>query len=190
GNAVKFTESGSVEVSAEEQEGRLQVRVEDTGIGIAEAQQERIFVAFEQADASVEREYGGTGLGLAVSRRLVELHGGTIDLESAPGVGSTFSFSLPLAAGVPAAEVPAGTAPAGEIAASQHPVASHPMVARHVSLASLREGVSSASLRQDIDPPAAEDALTAGVAPAGSPRFLIVDDEPVNLQVLENYLSL
>ncbi|MCP5029971.1 MAG: hypothetical protein GY929_27200, partial [Actinomycetia bacterium] len=74
-NAVKFTESGSVEVSAAAEDERVVVRVTDTGIGIPAEKQERIFDAFEQADASIEREYGGTGLGLAVTRQLVELHG-------------------------------------------------------------------------------------------------------------------
>ncbi len=107
---------------------------------------------------------------------------------------------LPLAAGAPAAGVPAGTAPAGGVAASQHPVERHPMGAKHVPLASLREGVPSAFLPEDADPPAAADALTAGAGslhlrasgatPPGSPRLLIVDDEPVNLQVLKNHLSL
>ncbi|MCP4664245.1 MAG: response regulator, partial [bacterium] len=98
GNAVKFTESGSVEVAAEAGDGRLVVRVTDTGIGIPEQARERIFEAFEQADASTEREFGGTGLGLAVTRQLVALHGGEIEVQSTPGEGSTFSFTLPIAA--------------------------------------------------------------------------------------------
>ncbi|MCP4238513.1 MAG: hypothetical protein GY770_33900, partial [Aestuariibacter sp.] len=107
GNAVKFTESGSVEVSAVTGDEQIVVSVSDTGIGIPAEEQERIFDAFEQADASIEREYGGTGLGLAVTRQLVELHGGELRLESAPGEGSVFSFTLKVAeaaAGDPAAE--------------------------------------------------------------------------------------
>ena len=97
GNAVKFTDSGQVEVSAEIEDGELVVRVSDSGIGIPADKLDRIFESFEQADASVEREYGGTGLGLAVSKQLVELHGGRIWAES-PGRGSVFSFTLPAAA--------------------------------------------------------------------------------------------
>ena len=110
GNAIKFTEAGLVEVSAERCDGRLSVRVSDTGIGISEDQQEKIFDAFEQADASAERRYGGTGLGLAVTRQLVELHGGTLSVESTPGEGSTFSFSLPIAEREPPSPPPAAVA--------------------------------------------------------------------------------
>jgi signal transduction histidine kinase len=94
GNAIKFTEAGEVEVAAAERDGRVLVRVRDTGIGIPEGQQERIFEAFAQADASIERQFGGTGLGLAVSRRLIDLHGGSLGVESAPGKGATFFFDL------------------------------------------------------------------------------------------------
>ncbi|MCP5028630.1 MAG: GGDEF domain-containing protein, partial [Actinomycetia bacterium] len=85
GNAVKFTESGSVEVSATADDERVVVRVTDTGIGIPAETQERIFDAFEQADASIERAYGGTGLGPAATRQLVELHGGALRAASTPG---------------------------------------------------------------------------------------------------------
>ena len=107
GNAIKFTKEGSVTVS-----GRLgnrdrapnpipysciEISVTDTGIGIPKDKHERIFESFEQADGSTAREYGGTGLGLSITRKLVELHGSRIKLESEPGKGSTFSFALPVA---------------------------------------------------------------------------------------------
>ncbi|MEM8963004.1 MAG: ATP-binding protein [Acidobacteriota bacterium] len=98
GNAVKFTVRGRVSVHAEEIDGNmLHIAVRDSGIGIPENQQETIFQAFEQGDASIEREHGGTGLGLAVTRRLVELHGGTIGVDSEVGRGSSFFFTLPIA---------------------------------------------------------------------------------------------
>ena len=96
GNAIKFTDSGEVRVRASVEEGDLLVSVSDTGPGIEPAQQARVFEEFQQADGSGTRDKGGTGLGLAIARRIVELHGGRIWVESAPGQGSTFSFTVPL----------------------------------------------------------------------------------------------
>jgi signal transduction histidine kinase/DNA-binding response OmpR family regulator len=100
-NAVKFTEKGEVIISAEviyETASNVGIRlsVKDTGIGIAPEQQATIFESFTQADGSVTRKYGGTGLGLTISRQLTELMGGRIGVQSAPGVGSTFWVELPL----------------------------------------------------------------------------------------------
>ncbi|MBL8486391.1 MAG: PAS domain S-box protein [Rhodocyclaceae bacterium] len=94
-NAVKFTEAGRVSLSAFRDGGEMVVRVSDTGIGIGAAQQGNIFNPFQQADASTTRRFGGTGLGLAISRKIAELMGGSIGVESEPGVGSTFEFRLP-----------------------------------------------------------------------------------------------
>ncbi|HEX8952543.1 MAG TPA: ATP-binding protein, partial [Polyangia bacterium] len=105
-NAVKFTERGEVVARVERAPGGsgLRFSVTDTGIGIAADQLERIFRPFEQADETVSRRYGGSGLGLSISRRLVELMGGRIFVESEPGRGSTFGFdlALPTIDGVPA----------------------------------------------------------------------------------------
>ncbi|MFN3658497.1 MAG: ATP-binding protein [Pseudolabrys sp.] len=100
GNAIKFTEAGGVAVTVEPGEHAHDIRfsVRDTGIGLKGEDQARIFREFEQADGSSARRFGGTGLGLAISKRIVERMGGRIAVASAPGVGSTFSFTLPLRA--------------------------------------------------------------------------------------------
>jgi signal transduction histidine kinase/CheY-like chemotaxis protein/HPt (histidine-containing phosphotransfer) domain-containing protein len=100
-NAVKFTERGEVVLRAKRQSGcegapRVRFEVEDTGIGIDLDQRGRLFEAFEQSDVSTSRKYGGTGLGLAICSRLVRLMGGEIGVESQPGKGSTFWFTVPL----------------------------------------------------------------------------------------------
>ncbi|MES2150170.1 MAG: response regulator [Pseudomonadota bacterium] len=100
-NAIKFTDAGEValQVSVEAREGRhalLRFEVHDSGIGIDAAQQAKLFMPFSQADASITRRFGGTGLGLTICRRLVELMEGTISVRSEAGRGSCFSFTLPL----------------------------------------------------------------------------------------------
>ncbi|GEM_PF-762954 len=153
GNAIKFTERGTVRISVDREDDRLVVRVADTGIGIAPEHHERIFGDFEQADNSVARVFGGTGLGLSVARQLVELHGGTLDVESTPGVGSTFWFDLPVARGTAA-----------------------PAESRVARVEGLRA-------------PIATEAVPDAAVREGSLDVLVVDDEPVNLQVLLNHLS-
>ncbi len=176
GNAIKFTREGEVVVFARgeacnpsmlpvkgenpdlDPSRRLVVGVRDTGIGIPASARETIFHSFEQGDGSAEREFGGTGLGLAVTRQLVELHGGEIWFESEPGKGSTFYFTLPVAQAD----------------------------ARRIALP--RYLLDDDALDDEALQELTQTALTYA---AGAHTFdiLIVDDEPVNLQVLSNHLS-
>ena len=176
GNAIKFTDSGEISVSARREGGSLAIAITDTGIGIPADKIERIFESFQQADGTVARQYGGTGLGLTVSKQLIELHGGQIEVESDEGVGSCFTFTLPLAN---------ETADADSVARLDRPVA-RPRV---YPLAST-----------DLPPIAEPSSVVAVTATNASTldsaseprqhRVLIVDDEPINLQVLVNHLSM
>lgn len=164
GNAIKFTQSGTVSITAEIRESDLlAVTITDTGIGIPDEKLERIFEAFEQADGSISRSYSGTGLGLAVTKKLVELHEGEISVKSEVGVGSSFTFTLPISQ---------------QISRDR----THPIQERSV-------------LSLPVATPTHSD-LSIEVVPSTSvkekePDFklLIVDDEPVNLQVLQNFLA-
>ena len=116
GNACKFTSEGRVTLGVQRtgefhQGQNIRFSVSDTGIGIAEDVQAKLFESFSQADTSTTRKYGGTGLGLAISRQLVELMGGHLVVESRPGQGANFSFEIPLALGqaVTPADQPAQT---------------------------------------------------------------------------------
>ncbi|HEY4220195.1 MAG TPA: response regulator, partial [Myxococcota bacterium] len=179
GNAVKFTDSGSITIDAAESNGELVVGVRDTGIGIAPADQQRVFESFQQADGSTARIYGGTGLGLTVTKRLVELHawngkGGRMGVESELGKGSRFFFTLPVDASGAAAS------PAEARADLARRAAMTPMPLPLKDLPAL-EGV-----------PVGGPSSPAAVPRARTERFkvLVVDDEPVNIQVLENHLAL
>jgi signal transduction histidine kinase/CheY-like chemotaxis protein len=97
-NAVKFTENGEITIAVTWADGRLNMAVSDTGCGIPADRLSQIFNSFEQADVGTTRRYGGTGLGLSISRKLAELMGGTLGVESVEGEGSIFSLSLPVTA--------------------------------------------------------------------------------------------
>jgi signal transduction histidine kinase len=96
GNAIKFTDSGEVAVSASAANGSFTVAIRDTGPGVSVADQAKIFDEFQQVDSSSTRKKGGTGLGLPISKKIVEMHGGRIWINSSPGNGSTFFFTLPV----------------------------------------------------------------------------------------------
>lgn len=152
-NALKFTEhGGSVDVSVHAEDTAAVIVVKDTGVGIAPEELPRVFDRFYQGDTSTTRRYAGTGIGLALTRELVELHGGEIVAESTPGVGSTFTVRLPATAAA-AVERGEGPSPIPEDA-----------VAEAVPVETSRP--TSAVLTQAIDEESAEDRTT----------ILVVDD--------------
>ncbi|MDY7005574.1 MAG: response regulator [Cyanobacteriota bacterium] len=181
GNAIKFTEFGQVEISATiitknnsdsqlpdssypnqniDQSQELKIVVADTGIGIPTDKLESIFKSFEQGEGSTARKYGGTGIGLAVTKQLVELHGGHIWVESEVGVGSSFSFTLPI---------------------SQQPIAASSGLPIP-TVNNIRYLIEGGETSVDIAP---NENHLAG----GDFHLLIVDDEPINIQVLNNHLK-
>ncbi|MDY6784820.1 MAG: ATP-binding protein [Cyanobacteriota bacterium] len=157
-NAIKFTEEGEIKISAQPRDRFLEISVSDTGIGIPKEKLDRIFLAFEQADGSIGRKYGGTGLGLAIAKKLVELHGGTIWVESEAGFGSTFTFTLPLC---DATKIPPKLPQVGRVLASSTPPQ--------------EEAIALSQLSQSFQ---------------GNINIFVVDDDPVNRQVLINHLTL
>src|SRR5919206_1556444 len=102
GNAIKFTDKGEVAIQASATNGAFKVAVCDTGPGISAANQTKIFEEFQQADSSITRKKGGSGLGLSIAKRIIEMHGGRIWVESEPGNGSKFYFIVPVRAEAPA----------------------------------------------------------------------------------------
>jgi len=177
GNAIKFTPSGTVTISAEgvhHESGQLALTVSDTGIGIPADKLDRIFEAFEQAEGSTAREYGGTGLGLAVTKQLVELHQGELNVASTVGAGSQFTFTLPISQGA--------VSYAPEISAFR---TKRIYTSSTSTLAASSAQLSGASTIAPSNPLNPSNPLQLSGA-----IVLIVDDEPVNLQVLVNHLSL
>lgn len=192
GNAIKFTEEGVITIKAEEKDDFLAISVIDTGIGIPEDKHEAIFHAFSQGDGTIAREYGGAGLGLSVSRQLIELHGGSIRLNSKEGEGSCFTFTLPLSKSQRENLSDLSLSSGSEDTISQV----NPLPDRWQSA---KEGASNGASIENSAPVlgAASASVLDENAPSklaavrtGKLRILIVDDEPVNLKVLNNHLSL
>lgn len=158
GNAIKYTEEGSITITARAEGDRCYICVADTGIGIPHEQFERIFMPFEQASNSQTLGVAGSGIGLAITKKLVELHGGTIFVDSEVGKGSTFTFSLPIFGAD------------GELPADHSVSPKSPRM--------MKEPLATTS--SVIEYTRTDDAQTT---------VLIVDDDPINLQVLMNHLT-
>lgn len=178
GNAIKFTDRGSVRIvvccqlpAAAEVCAQLRFEVRDTGVGIAAEQIDRLFTPFTQVDGSNTRRHGGAGLGLAISKRLVELMGGQIGLESRAGEGSVFWFTIPL---VTAAAEPEED---GAARRSVRPKPVHAAVSELPVLAAVTPGI------------AVTPASALAAAPPVSPPFLLVEDNLVNQKVIVRQLQ-
>ncbi len=184
GNAVKFTDRGSVTVLVTAPEGCVEISIADTGVGIPEDKLDVVFQDFEQLERTRDRRFGGTGLGLSITRHLVQLHGSEIEVESRPGEGSRFRFTLPVASDVLMQTVPA--IPPADAVGDEF-------------VGERRATVSGALYLRDHDAPTGDLLGGEGfptlerleeVDPA-RPRYrvLVVDDDPVGLRVAMQHLA-
>lgn len=164
-NSVKYTESGSITMYADHKNGFATFYIKDTGIGIDQETQQKIFYPYEQVNTSSASIEGGVGLGLSICKQLVELHGGILTVDSTPGEGSIFSFTLPLAE-----DAHDSRDSALETAATVHTIDLSPKV-----VADREEPSFSAE---------APNTLSTKRA-----KILVVDDDPVNLKILSQMLS-
>jgi signal transduction histidine kinase/class 3 adenylate cyclase/ActR/RegA family two-component response regulator len=215
GNAIKFTEFGTVEISAKivnlhnqsntkdgeaayllsllnklssmpdrsqsSSEFQIAITVSDTGIGIPADLLDRIFEPFEQGDGSIVRQYGGTGLGLTLSKQFVELHGGKIYAVSEVGIGSHFTFTLPISP--------------EKIQSIEPDITPQPVktnTPKTTVFSSVNNSVNIPAIRDSELPKELPIYIFQDSAPSEIEKFklLIVDDDPINLQVLNNHLSL
>ncbi|MGK5091319.1 7TM diverse intracellular signaling domain-containing protein [Deltaproteobacteria bacterium TL4] len=182
GNSIKFTHAGFVKISAQQVGNQMLVSVTDSGIGIPEEKHGSIFQSFEQGDGSTAREYGGTGLGLSVTQKLVELHGGKISVKSSVGKGSTFSFNLLVHLGERSNE----TVSASKTEKLQE-LEKAEGIQEHFQQYTVKTPTSNSSIEASVTP--VNEEANASASEKRS-TILIVDDEPVNIQVLRNQLSL
>jgi CheY-like chemotaxis protein/anti-sigma regulatory factor (Ser/Thr protein kinase) len=194
GNAIKFTKAGEVEVRVRRGDchaglEQLHISVRDTGIGIPPEKQQMIFRAFEQADSSTTRQFGGTGLGLAISSRIVQLMGGRLWVESVPGTGSTFHFTVELARASIASE-PLASAPQEDLRGLRVLIVDDNATNRRI--------LEETTLDWEMAPTAVESGPEAlqrleQAAAAGHPFRLVLLDEQMpamdGFQVAERILS-
>jgi two-component system, sensor histidine kinase ChiS len=200
GNAIKFTHAGSITLDAEMRGKMMWIKVIDTGIGIPKESVKKIFNAFEQLEDHRDRTYSGSGLGLAVTQQLVELHGGEIRVESTDGKGSCFMFSLPITTLKPKSSVAEAqptefvSAKAASFFADEASQGTAKTSATTTKSATNEAGTTIAA---SLDIPSKPAPMTAP-GKLSTPeevfnaqfKILIVDDNPINQQVLINQLSL
>lgn len=187
-NASRFTHTGGVTVVARLEAGEIRVAVQDTGIGIAPQDVPKVFEEFAQVDGSAARKHDGTGLGVPLSKRLIESHGGTIWLESHPGEGTTFYFTLPISSQITSSSAPATTHPTTTLSNYHKPLLvyeSDPLllrtIRRHLSsydVIQLRPGDDVLALIE-AHQPMSLIVNTRDVEQAQIPWALVPDDLPV-----------
>ena len=183
-NAIKFTpENGSVTVGARQSGDMAEISVTDTGIGISEADQKKLFQPFMQADATTSREYGGTGLGLSLVKKFSELHGGTAWVESEIGKGSAFTFTIPIACRAEAeteAEAPDADMPGERVVPEVEVTAEAEMPEKMYEVPAVVEAVTAEEL--------AAIELPAIIEPEGAsgnePLILVVEDDENSSELL------
>ncbi|KMY32297.1 ethylene receptor [Lysinibacillus xylanilyticus] len=163
-NAVKYTNEGEVKISGHVKNGMAEIVISDTGIGIDEETIQRIFEPYEQGTLSKAMIEGGFGLGLSISKRLVELHGGTLQAISAVGKGSEFTFTLPISDSTDEQDATENVA----------------------LLSSMKEDLTVVPSINTFD----SQAENHSIIEANRPKILVVDDDPVNLRVIETILSI
>ncbi|MDX1520652.1 MAG: response regulator [Anaerolineae bacterium] len=162
GNAIKFTDQGSITIYAEAEAEVVAITVTDSGIGIPADEIDTVFQSFKQVDASDTRTYGGTGLGLSIAKHLVELHGGTISVESTNGEGTRFTFTLP------------------RYQPSDHPDPPQPEA----------DETDPALIMVEPEIESLQFSTSQALNENNDFTILVVDDELINVQVLVNYLSM
>lgn len=173
GNALKFSSGGEVTVYAMVADGYLHISVEDMGVGIPADKLTHIFEPFVQVEGALTRSHAGSGLGLSITRKLVELHGGVLTVKSVPSKGSTFTFTLPLASDQEADTF----------------VEIRDFSAHEIDFPSTEEHVAAnASAVVTVDPYLAEEGTALELnRRANEAHVLVVDDEQINLEILTNY---
>ena len=163
GNSIKFTDDGLINTSVEDLGDYIKIEISDTGRGVSKEKQEEIFKAFKQGDNSIDREHSGSGLGLSISKQIVEMHGGTIQVESEVNKGAKFSFTMP------------------KTNASEKESVELVFPDFENQIAKIKTEINTIGKE--------EEEKNVDVGDRSEYKILIADDEPVNRAVLENYLK-